>query len=119
MGQDTEDPALLRVFSAQVSFPDAPRIGLAASTSQPSSATKQSKATKSTTKSSADNVVQANLRMLIEFLLMHPEFKAKQAKTKFIEEACHTVAGLNQSAVKRAISEQRCAMKVGHHLAGC
>ena len=103
MGQDTEDPALLRVFSAQVSFPDAPRIGLAASTSQPSSATKQSKATKSTTKSSADNVVQANLRMLIEFLLMHPEFKANQAKTKFIEEACHTVAGLNQSAVKRAI----------------
>ena len=35
-------------MSSQVSFPDAPRIGLAASTSQPLSATKQSKATKST-----------------------------------------------------------------------
>ena len=103
MVQDSEDPALLRVFSAQVVFPDAPRIGLVASTSQPLPAARQSKGSKSATKMSADNVVQANLRMLIEFLLVHPELKVNQAKTKFIDEACHTVAGLNQSAVKRAI----------------
>ena len=102
MVQYSEDPALLRVFSAQVVFRDAPRIGLVASTSQPLPAVK-SKGPKSATKMSADNVVQANLRMLIEFLLVHPELKVNQAKTKFVEEACHTVAGLNQSAVKRAI----------------
>ena len=43
--------------------------------------------------------------MLVIFLLRNPSLKVNQVKAKFLEEACHSIAGLNHSAVKRKITE--------------
>lgn len=104
-----EDPALLRVFSLASSFSSAPRIGAHASTSNSSPATKaptgKPSVRESMRKLSADDVVQENLRMLVEFLLKHPSLRVGQASKQFFEEAIHTVAGLSAAAVKRKITE--------------
>jgi len=105
--ETSEDPALLRIFKIETPFPNTSRIGNVASTSKPETTTKASKEqTKDAgTRVSPDQIVQSNLRMLVEFLLRNPSLKVNQAKQRFVEEACSVVAGLNQSAVKRKILE--------------
>ena len=103
------ESSLLRLFALEAPFSNAPRISLKVSTSQPASAVKASKtvskAAKTATKKSADDILQENLRMLVIFLLRNPSLKVNQVKAKFLEEACHSIAGLNHSAVKRKITE--------------
>ena len=109
VAEDGEDSTLLRLFALEAPFSNAPRISLEVSTSQPASAVQTpktvSKATKTATKKSADDILQENLRMLVIFLLRNPSLQVNQAKAKFLEEACHSIAGLNQAAVKRKIAE--------------
>lgn len=103
----SEDPALLRIFTIETPFTVTSRIGEVASTSKPATLTKVRKeqTQDAGTRVSADQIVQANLRLLVEFLLRNPSLRVNQAKQRFVEEACSVVAGLNQSAVKRKILE--------------
>jgi len=106
-GESNEtDVSLLRAFAIET-IPDAPRVSLEVSTDVPTSSTRaQPKtATGTSVKKKAEEIVSANLRMLIVFLLKNPKLKINQATEKFIEEASTEVAGWTKSSVNSKIRE--------------
>jgi len=108
---DAEEPdaSLLGVFTGMTPFAAHVRISLDASTSRTSATAQNDAQTKSTNKSShkmtKDDLVNTQLRELIEFLLRHPSLTINKAAGTFVEDASSRVAGLSQAAVKRKIQE--------------
>lgn len=108
---DAEDPdaSLLAVFTGMTPFAAHVRMSLDASTSQPSAPAQSDAQTKSTNKSAhkmtKNDLVNTQLRELIEFLLRNPTLTINKAAGTFVEDASSRVAGLSQAAVKRKIQE--------------
>lgn len=108
---DAEDPdaSLLAVFTGMTPFAAHVRMSLDASTSQPSAPAQSNAQTKSTNKSAhkmtKNDLVNTQLRELIEFLLRNPTLTINKAAGTFVEDASSRVAGLSQAAVKRKIQE--------------
>lgn len=103
------DASLLAVFTGMTPFAAHVRMSLDASTSQPSAPAQSDTQTKSTNKSAhkmtKNDLVNTQLRELIEFLLRNPSLTINKAAGTFVEDASSRVAGLSQAAVKRKIQE--------------